>query len=58
MATGNRQAFITGYLRLRTIIFQINLSSNLSVAGKELYVHILHLAIGMATHASKTDEMN
>jgi hypothetical protein len=51
MATGYRQAFITSYLRLRTRISQINLSSNLRAAGKEPEVHILHLTIGMATHA-------
>jgi hypothetical protein len=38
-------------LGLCTRISQINLSSNLSVAGKELDVHILHLEIGVATHA-------
>jgi hypothetical protein len=38
-------------LRLSTRNPQINLTSNLTVAGKELDVHLLHLEIGVATQA-------
>ena len=38
-------------LRLNTRNPQINLTSNLSVAGKERDVHLLHLEIDVATQA-------